>query len=172
MKHLKRSLTLPLAEVDSGILAFFLVMAVLGFADAAYLTVEHYLNAIPPCSITQGCEAVLTSPYATLLGVPVSLLGAAYYLIMALGSFLYLESKHAAGRLAASHSAILKWTLITTVLGFGASLWFLYLQLFVIHSICQYCIGSALISTVLFAAAAVMLRRSSKARPEAEQNAE
>lgn len=166
MRHLKRSLTLPLAEAKTGAVLFFLVTAIVGFADAAYLTIEHYRGVIPPCTIIEGCEVVLTSSYATIFGVPTALLGAIYYLVVALGAFIYLESKHGGGKVAAHHSAILKWTLTATALGFGMSLWFVYLQLVILRSICVYCTLSALTSTVLFVTAIVILRKSSKAQPE------
>jgi uncharacterized membrane protein len=169
MKHLKRSLTLPLAEAGTVVLVFFLVVAILGFADASYLTFEHYQGIIPPCSATEGCATVLTSAYSVILGIPTSLLGALYYLAVSIGVFLYLESKHGAGEIKAHHSAILKWTLIITALGFGMSLWFVYLQLFILHSICIYCMGSATTSTVLFVTAIVMLRKSSKDQPDREE---
>ena len=165
MKHLKRSLTLPLAEVRTAIVVFFLIVAVLGFADASYLTFEHYQGVIPPCSVTEGCEAVLTSSYSVIFGVPTSLLGALYYLAVAVGAFLYIESKHGAGEIKAHHASILKWTLMATALGFGMSVWFVYLQLFILHSICIYCMGSAATSTILFITAIVMLRKSSKNQP-------
>lgn len=166
MRHLKRSLYLPLADAKTGTVLFFLVTAIVGFADAAYLTVEHFRGVIPPCTIIEGCEVVLTSPYSTIFGVPAALLGAMYYLVVALGAFVYLESKHGKGEVAAHHSAILKWTLIATALGFGMSLWFVYLQLVILRSICVYCTLSALTSTILFATAIVILRKSSKAQPE------
>jgi uncharacterized membrane protein len=118
-----------------------LLVALIGFADATYLTIEHYQGRIPPCSITGGCEQVLTSPYSTLFGVPTSLLGVVYYVIILAGLFGYFESKN---------TRLLKWTLLFTTLGFGMSLWFVYLQVFVIHSFCAYCLGSAATSTILF----------------------
>jgi uncharacterized membrane protein len=165
MKHLKRSLTLPLAEARTAVLAFFLIVAILGFADASYLTIDHYRGVIPPCSVTEGCEAVLSSSYSVILGVPTSLLGSLYYLAIAIGAFVYLESKHGGGKIAAHHSSILKWTLMATAFGFGMSLWFVYLQLFILHSICIYCMGSATTSTILFITAIVMLRKSSIDQP-------
>ena len=166
MKHLKRSLTLPLAEAKTAALVFFLIVALIGFADASYLTIEHFRGVIPPCSVTEGCSAVLTSAYSVILGIPTSLLGAFYYLIILVGAFMYLESKHGRGEIAAHHSTILKWTFIATALGFGMSLWFVYLQLLILHSICVYCMGSATTSTILFITAIVMLRRSAIAQPE------
>ena len=148
----------PLAEVRTAIVAVFLIIALIGFADATFLTVEHYRGVIPPCSATSGCETVLTSQFSTMAGIPVSLLGALYYFAIALGAFIYLEARHGSGELAAHHNSILKWILMATVLGFGMSLWFVYLQAFVLHSYCQYCLGSAVTSTVLFIVAIFILR--------------
>ena len=72
---------------------FLLIVALLGFADATYLTIEHYQNKIPPCSVG-GCEQVLTSAYSVVAGVPVSLMGSVYYLLVLIGMFAYLESKN------------------------------------------------------------------------------
>ena len=148
----------PLAEVRTAVVAVFLIVALIGFADATFLTVEHYRGVIPPCTATSGCETVLTSPYAVILGVPVSLLGALYYFVIALGAFVYLEARHGSGSLAAHHNSILKWLLMATVLGFLMSLWFVYLQAFVLHSYCQYCLGSAITSTILFVMGVFTLR--------------
>ncbi|MDE1975010.1 MAG: vitamin K epoxide reductase family protein [Patescibacteria group bacterium] len=135
-----------------------LAVAVLGFADASYLTLEHFLGAIPPCSLVGGCEKVLTSSYSTVLGVPVSLLGALYYLAVCIGCLIFLESRHLSKNVQAHHFAILKWTLAVTIVGFLASAWFFYIQAFVIHSFCEYCLGSAATSTILFIVAIFMLR--------------
>jgi len=160
MKHLKQLLTRPLNKAGSGAVAFIFIVALIGFADATYLTVEHYRGVIPPCSITSGCEKVLTGPYATVLGFPVALGGAIYYLGVAVGSLIFLESKHLSANLQSHHWSILKWTLLATTLGLLASLWFVYLQAFIIGSYCQYCLGSALTSTILFVTAMEMLRRN------------
>jgi len=166
MNNLKQTLKRPLASVGTVTVAVFFVVALLGFADAAFLTVEHYRGVIPPCSITSGCEKVLASQYSVILGVPASLLGALYYLAIALAAFIYLESRHGAGKIESHHSAILKWALFATVAGFLMSLWFVYLQAFVIHSYCQYCLGSALTSTVLFVMAMDVLRKNENRKNE------
>ncbi|MDE2172538.1 MAG: vitamin K epoxide reductase family protein [Patescibacteria group bacterium] len=130
----------------------FLVIAVVGFADAGYLTIEHYKNAIPPCSITGGCELVLTSAYATVLGIPVALLGAAYYFLVAAGAFAYLESKK---------DAPFRLSCALVMIGFLVSLWFFCLQAFVIHSYCTYCLGSAAMTTILFILTVIILSKYS-----------
>lgn len=128
-------------NVPKKIAILLFVVALLGFADAAYLTIEHYRGVIPPCTVVSGCELVLTSDYSVVAGIPVSLGGTIFYLIILIGIFAYLDFKK---------PRILQLTLFATVPGFIASLWFLYLQVFVIHSYCLYCLGSALTSTLLF----------------------
>src|SRR5690348_14780226 len=59
-----------------------IILSFLGFLDAAYLTILHYKNVIPPCSIAHGCETVLTSQYATLGPIPIALLGVFFYLVV------------------------------------------------------------------------------------------
>jgi len=140
MRHLKQSLMQPLNNPRTGGVIFFFVIALLGFADAAYLTVEHYRNIIPPCT-TSGCETVLTSQYSVVLGLPVSILGAFFYLAMLIGAAIYLEAKLVSGEVRPTHLAILKWTFLGTVFGLLASIWFFYLQAFIIHAFCQYCLG-------------------------------
>ncbi len=103
------------------------VIALIGFADSIYLSAQHFLNRIPPCSVVEGCETVLTSEYAVISGVPLALLGVVFYLLM----------------LAVPSRAL-------ATAGFMASLVLLYLQLFVIDAICLYCLVSLGTSTLLF----------------------
>jgi uncharacterized membrane protein len=116
-------------------------VAPFGFADASYLTAEHFLNRTPPCSIVHGCEIVTTSRFSLIFGVPVALLGALYYLAVILGMVYYFQSKK---------TMALKGVAAFTFAGFAFSLWFVYLQLFVIRAICVWCMFSALTSTLLF----------------------
>lgn len=141
-----------LAPVPTSLAIAILVVAALGFADAAYLTIEHYKGVIPPCSIVSGCETVLTSSYSIVLGVPVSLLGAIYYFLIAGGIFAYIDTKK---------TAILKWTLSITIFGLLMSLWFIFLQAIVIKAWCLYCLGSAATSIALFVLAGVVFKKYS-----------
>jgi uncharacterized membrane protein len=141
MKHLKHLLKQPLSNLPNKVAIFILVVALLGFVDASYLTVEHYKNVIPPCSLTGGCEVVLTSIYSQIFGIPTSLLGSIYYLLILIGTFSYLENKNL---------NLLKWSLLLTIPGFLFSLWFVYIQVFELYSYCIYCLGSFLTSTILF----------------------
>lgn len=140
MQNLKQILTRPLLALPNKLVVTVLLVALIGFADAAYLTVEHYKNVIPPCSIG-GCEVVLTSAYSTVFGLPVSLVGAVFYLLIAASAFAYLEGKH---------EKVFRLGLALTVLGFLTSVFFFIIQAFVLHAFCYYCLGSAGTSTLLF----------------------
>ncbi len=141
MMNLKKLLTTPFQKsVSKGFITFLFAVAVIGFVDASYLAVEHYINRIPPCAIGS-CETVLTSSFATVAGIPVALAGALYYLIILVLLMIYLDTKK---------ESMLRGTLIFTTAGFLASIYFFILQAFVIHAFCQYCLVSALTSTILF----------------------
>ena len=56
------------------------------------------------------------------------------------------------------HRALKKAISIMAVLGFLASLWFVYLQIFVIKALCEYCITSAIFATMLVLLAHLLYR--------------
>ncbi len=142
MKLLKKLYALRLKTVPTSLVIILLVIALLGFADSVFLTIKHLQNVVPPCSLTSGCEDVLTSSYSTLAGIPVALLGALYYLAVMIGLFIYIESENL---------NILKMALLLTSIGFVFSVFFVFLQVFIIKSLCMYCLISALTSILLFA---------------------
>lgn len=131
---------LRLRVIPKWLLGLLIFFAVLGFADATYLTVEHYTNTNPPCFVGN-CEIVLTSVYATIAGIPVALLGMVYYLFILIMLFVYIESKK---------EIALRIALLTTAIGLLMSLYFFILQAFVIRAFCQYCLFSAISSMGLF----------------------
>lgn len=125
--------------IKGSIVAF--VLSALGFIDATYLTIEHFMNRIPPCTLTSGCEKVLTSSYSSIFGIPVSLIGSLYYLVLLITLFVYFDLKS---------KRILYYASRFSVLGFIFSLYFVGIQIFALHSYCLYCLISAIISTCIF----------------------
>lgn len=125
-----------------------LLLSVIGFGDSIYLTIEHYSNSIPPCTIVHGCEVVLTSSYATIYSVPVALLGALYYGFIFLMLFLYFSSPR---------EKFLRLLAGFTLVGFLVSGWFVYVQVVILHNFCQFCLLSATTSTLLFITGLVIL---------------
>lgn len=150
MNHLRKLLTMRLQPLPTRLTIVILVVALLGFTDAAYITIEHFRGVIPPCTLVSGCETVLTSPYANIFGMPVSLLGMIYYLVIAVGVFAYLDSRK---------TSILKWTLSLTVIGLIMSVWFIIVMAFIVQAWCLYCLGSAVSSVLLFILANIVFRK-------------
>jgi uncharacterized membrane protein len=124
------------------------VVALLGLAVAGYLTYVHYAGLSPVCAGGGGgCERVQSSRYAELAGVPVALLGLAGYAAILAALALPGET----GRLATAALALA---------GLGFSLYLTYLELFVIDAVCQWCVSSAVLMTVVAVLAVVRLLRS------------
>jgi uncharacterized membrane protein len=115
------------------------VVSLIGLADAIYLTVEHVTGQSVRCTIVAGCSEVLSSQYAVVAGVPLAAIGAAaYFTVFSLATL-------------AAFGYRIAGTLMTAIvlLMFLVSLWLIYLQAFVIHAFCQFCLLSAAVTTVL-----------------------
>lgn len=130
----------------------FIVAGFTGLLDSVYLTIEHYRGDTITCGIFGGCQKVVTSPYATIAGFPVSLLGVFYYLFILLLVVVLREVWEAPpeGRRGFLKRLTLLLIPVFTAMGFLFTLRLLYLMFFVIKAACIYCLGSALSSTVLF----------------------
>ncbi|HEX5834683.1 MAG TPA: vitamin K epoxide reductase family protein [Pyrinomonadaceae bacterium] len=115
------------------------LVSLIGLADAIYLTVEHVTGQSVRCTIVAGCSEVLSSQYAVVAGVPLAAIGAAAYF-----SVFSLATLAAFGYRVAG-------TLLTplVLLMFLVSLWLIYLQAFVIHAFCQFCLLSAAVTAAL-----------------------
>jgi uncharacterized membrane protein len=114
-----------------------LVLAAVGFAVATYLTYIHYAGINPACTAGQSCIKVQTSVWSKVDGVPVALLGLIGY-IGILATLLSPDREET--RMA---------TLGLTVIGVGFSAYLTYRELFSIHAICEWCVSSAVILTLL-----------------------
>lgn len=132
------------------------LLALVGFADAAYLTATHYAGAPVFCGPSGGCETVLTSDYATLGPVPVALLGALYYAIASLLAWTRLEAWSRGVALALAGLTGIALTVS------GALLW---VQAAVIDAWCRFCLVSAVITFLLFATALWLVRRAAAEAP-------
>jgi uncharacterized membrane protein len=114
-------------------------VSLIGLADSIYLTVEHLSGQSVRCTIVHGCSEVLSSSYATVRGVPLALLGAvAYFTVFSLATLAAFDYRWTGKVL----------TLIVAIM-FAMTLWLFYLQAFVIRHFCQFCLLSALVTTVL-----------------------
>ena len=115
------------------------VVALVGLADAVYLTVHHYTAEPVPCSLTNGCEMVLTSAYAEIGGIPLAAFGAAaYFVAFSLALLTAFGDKR-------------MWKLFgpQVILMACFTAWLIYVQAAVIHAFCQFCLLSAATTTTL-----------------------
>ncbi|HEV2351296.1 MAG TPA: thioredoxin domain-containing protein [Terriglobia bacterium] len=106
-----------------------------------------------------GCDAVRASRYSTLWGLPLPIYGVAMYAAMVLLIFAeQLISTLMAGKVRYTFTAM-------AGVGFLFSLYLTYLEGFVIHAWCAWCVGSAVTITVIFAVAVLQWVRPSR-RPD------
>lgn len=141
----------PLA-ISRYFLYVLLGLSFLGFLDASFLTAEHYLGGTVPCSLGQ-CEAVLNSSYSTAWGVPVAIFGALFYFFVLASAFFVWET---------GKKEITGLLLPAGFLAFLASFYFVYLQFFVLHALCWYCLFSALLSTAIFIVTVTLYAKKTK----------
>jgi uncharacterized membrane protein len=121
---------------DRRLLIAIATVGVLGLAIAAYLTYIHYAGIKPVCLASGGCERVQSSRYAKLVGVPVTVLGLVGYT----GILASLRVRGEPGLFTGA---------LVALAGFGFSLYLTYLELFKIHAICQWCVASAVLMSIL-----------------------
>ncbi len=115
------------------------IVSLAGLADATYLSVQAFTGETLSCGGSPDCFRVLGSSYAKVGGVPVALFGAlAYFTVFAFATFAAFGFARARIFLIPIIGAM-----------FLATLWFLYVQAFVLHAYCQYCLFSAAITFLL-----------------------
>jgi uncharacterized membrane protein len=120
------------------------VLALAGIFVALYLLL-YKLGLIGELTCSVGsCETVNSSRWATFLGIPVAGWGVAWYV----GMFV-LALVSTGERFAESREISLVLLLVATT-GLIFSLYLTYLELFRIHAICQWCVVSAIIVTIIF----------------------
>lgn len=130
--------------------SLILILAFLGFLISVYLTVLHYKNIAPPCSLASTCETVLTSKYATIFNIPIALLGAGYYLVLIIllsknhnPSFLIQNSNNFANKI---HFLLLSLTTLALIISFLL----IGIQAFILHAFCQWCLTCEGINIIIF----------------------
>ncbi len=121
---------------------FYIAAAVLslcGLADAIYLTIEHLTGRSVRCTISGGCNEVLQSTYAKIGSIPTASLGAlAYFTAFSLATLILFGYARARAPLVA-----------LTTLMLVTSLGLFFVQAFVLHAFCEFCLLSAIITVLL-----------------------
>jgi uncharacterized membrane protein len=130
-------------------------LALVGVFVSTYLTLYKlgYIGTLN-CAIGS-CETVNTSRWATFFGMPVAAWGLGFYLVALTVAFMSVQERYADSRKMAVALAVL------TGWGTVFSGWLTYLELFVIHAICIWCVTSACIVLVMFLVSLADLREFS-----------
>lgn len=116
-----------------------ILLAFLGLVDTLYLGIKR--GKPVPCSITTGCEEVLNSRYSTLGPIPISWFGFAFYLTVFSCAVFAVFGEGWALKLAF-------WPILAA---FVISMALVGVQAFILHAYCQYCLGSAILVTLILA---------------------
>lgn len=125
---------------------FSFLLCVVGIFDAGYITYTRFAGTTAVCLFAHGCETVAQSPYSLMFGIPLSLIGFVLYILSA-GLFLGFYKN-----IYGVYTATMEYVrLFVVTMGFAFSMYFTYLQGFVIHGWCTYCVVSAVLWIALFA---------------------
>jgi len=109
------------------------IVSLAGLADATYLTVQALTGETVVFGGSPDCFRVLGSSYARVAGIPVAAFGIlAYFGVFSFATFAAFGYPRA--------RAFLTLTVGTMFL---VTLWLLYVQAFVLHAFCRYCLFSA-----------------------------
>lgn len=129
-----------------------LVLAVVGLALSAYLSYVHYNLDALVCG-TGGCELVQTSKYSEMFGIPIALFGVAMFVFVIAGIILRERRPETADLVSTAILAILLTALLYWI-------YLTYLEINVIHAICQWCVASSMVTLMLFIAEAIRWYRN------------
>jgi uncharacterized membrane protein len=109
------------------------LIALVGLTEATYLTVSHLVGETVVCGGSGSCMEVLGSKYARVGNIPIAAFGAlAYYSAFSCATFAAFGS--ARGRFL--------FAIVVAVM-FLFTLWLLFVQAFLLHAFCKYCLFSA-----------------------------
>jgi uncharacterized membrane protein len=118
-----------------------LAVAVIGLIVSGYLFVAYTTGGPIPCSLNGGCDVVRASSYSHFAGVPTPVFGVIFYVLLAVLAELWKPAASSAYR----------WALwITVSVGVAVSAFLTYVEAFVIHAWCEWCLVSAAASLLAF----------------------
>ncbi len=130
---------------NTGLVFFWasMVLTILGALDAIYLLIYKLTGNSHMCLGNGGCHDVNFSPYSVIYGIPISVFGILAYL--AILAILVLEGRL---KLAKENGPLAIFGI--SLVGIAFSAYLTYLELYIIHAICPFCVTSAIIITLIF----------------------
>jgi uncharacterized membrane protein len=145
-----RIITPPPHKTAPALLWSTVVLGILGMADAVYLLIYKLTGNPHMCLGNGGCHNVNFSPYSEIYGIPVSIFGILAYLGILV--ILFLEPR---AKIAKENGPLAVFGI--SLVGVAFSAYLTYLEIYVIHAICPFCVASAIIITLIFILAIIRL---------------
>ena len=137
-----------------------IVLVIAGIGVSSYLLWGYTVpGAELSCGGSHGCETVKNSPYASVVGIPIPIIGLASYLTL-LFLLLVQEIPFVSERGWSPYVALAIFAF--SLIGVLFSAYLTYLELFVIFAICRWCVASAIILATLLLLSAFNLRNSNQ----------
>lgn len=127
-----------------------MLAAILGTLDSIYLLIFKLTSAAAMCLGSGGCSKVNSSLYSEVQGIPVSLLGIFAYLVI-----LSLHVFETSNRFIKKNGALFIFGV--SLCGVLFSAYLTYIEMYIIHAICPFCMASAVLITIIFIIAIVRL---------------
>lgn len=142
-----------------------LIMAIVGIGISAYLSYVKISDTEAVCAETGviDCAGVQESAYASLLGIPIAYLG-----LLGYGAILVLLFFNHRIDLLEDYGHALLFSI--TFFGFMYSMFLSYVEAFVLHKWCLWCVASALLMTGLFALSSIRLYRFMQEMEEQDED--
>jgi uncharacterized membrane protein len=126
-----------------------ILIAAVGLVVAAYLAITKLAGEAPVCGPLRGCETVASSAYSELFGIPVAVFGVGFSIVLLALAISWWRTGDRRALLGAYGLGLLGCLVVAGLT---------YLELFVIHAICAYCVAYAVTVVAGFIAAALALR--------------
>lgn len=125
----------PAEPILQRLIAF---VAALGLGVATYIAIADAGGGAPACLAGgSGCQTVADSSYSHLAGINVAVFGIVAYALLLASAFFVNDAARFGG-------------FLVSLGGFGFSVYLTYIELFKIEAVCQWCVASALLMTILF----------------------
>jgi uncharacterized membrane protein len=125
-------------------------LACLGVLDATYLLIYKLTNNPSLCLGSGGCHNVNFSPYSEIGGIPVSVFGMVAFIVIVV--ILLLEPRV---KIVQDNGSLAIFGISLAGVAFSAYL--TWLEIYVIHAICPFCVASAIIISLIFILAIIRL---------------
>jgi uncharacterized membrane protein len=121
-------------------------LSLIGLLISGYLLL-YKLNVLPTLLCGSGsCETVQASPWATFVGLPVPLWGVGGYLVLFVLALVGLQPRFI------EHRLVGRLLLGLATLGFAFSAYLTWVEAFLLHAWCRWCVASAIVATLIFIA--------------------